>query len=600
MRILGIHYGSSDAGVCVIYGDRKPIAVALERLDRVKYSGEVTEGWRSRYRVNMRSMLQYCATGLGIRLDDLQFDVVVHTRHSAEEEVFRSALAPHTSSETEFFQLNHHMAHASNAFFASPFDDAAVLVVDGDGDRPVDHVYANNMSEKQSTYRATGNDITTIHKTYGTPDIPCGLGFAYDIVTYHLNFGALGEAGKTMGLAAYSAGGAFDDMRIFHRYADGEILMDPGFFHWPEWTLWGTKYGLEEGRAIIRTLQSRFGSIRQHGDTLPSRVFNEMAYQLQKELESAMVELARHLYKVTRSPNLCMSGGVALNCIANRKILDQTPFERVFIQPAASDTGLALGAALYGKHVLGRSAHRWIMTNAYLGREYSDQEVLQAIRSSRVTVEYHGPDESNPYFRSSTPIAERTARLLADNMIVGWYQGGSEYGPRALGHRSILMDPRKPENKDILNDRVKRREAFRPFAPSVLLEHASDYFDLDVPSRFMILAAQVKEEKAGEIPAVVHVDNSARVQTVTAADNGIFYQVIDEFRRLTGVAVLLNTSFNLAGEPIVETPSDALRTFLATHMDYLVIHNYLIGKERDAQPITSEMTVTRCNGITGD
>lgn len=579
MNVLGVHYGSSDAGVCVVVGDRKPIAVALERLDRIKYSGEVTEGWREQYQENLEALLRYCALGLAIELAELHFDIVVHTRQSVEDDVFRSLLAPYTSASTAFFQLNHHMAHAANAFFASPFDDAAVLVIDGDGDHPVDHVYANNMKEKQSMYRATGNDITTVHKTYGTPDVPCGLGFAYDIVTYHLNFGSLGEAGKTMGLASYGTGALFDDVKIFHRYADGEILMDPEFFHWSEWTQWGPKYGLEEGRGIIRSLQSRFGHVRQPGDTLPSPVFNEMAYRLQKELESAMVELAQWLHQITRSPNLCMSGGVALNCIANRKILDQTSFERLFIQPAASDTGLALGAALYGKHMLGRSTHRWVMTDAYLGRDYTDDEVRHALgQAEGLTIEYHGPDESNPFFRSHTPIAERTAHLLADNLIVGWFQGGSEYGPRALGHRSILMDPRKDENKGTLNDRVKRREGFRPFAPSVLLEHATEYFDLDVPSPFMILAADAREETVGEIPAVVHVDDSARVQTVTREDNGVFYDVIEKFHRVTGVPVVLNTSFNLAGEPIVETPGDALRTFMATHMDYLVIHDYLISK----------------------
>jgi carbamoyltransferase len=579
MNVLGVHYGSSDAGVCAIIGDRKPIAVALERLDRIKYSGEVTEGWREHYRVKLEALLRYCAVGLGIEPRALRFDIVVHTTQAVDDDTFRSVVAPYTTADTTFFKLNHHLAHASNAFFASPFEDAAVLVIDGDGDYPVDHVYANGMKEKQSTYRATGNDITTVHKTYGTPDSPCGLGYAYDIVTYHLNFGSLGESGKTMGLASYGNGGVFDDVRVFHRYADGEILVDPRFFHWSEWTQWGPKYGLEEGRDIIRGLPTAFGHVRHHGDPLPSPVFNEMAYRLQKELESAMVELAQRLYDITRSPNLCMSGGVALNCIANRQILDRTPFERVFIQPAASDTGIALGAALYGRHVLGRSTDRWVMTDAYLGREYSDDEVLRAVEQvDGLAVEYHGPDGTNPYFRSHTPIARHAAQLLADNLIVGWFQGGSEYGPRALGHRSILMDPRREENKDILNDRVKRRESFRPFAPSVLLEHSAEYFDLTVPSPFMILAAQARPEAAGRIPAVVHVDNSARVQTVTRADNGVYFDLVEEFHRITGVPVVLNTSFNLAGEPIVETPADALRTFMATHMDCLVMHDYLITK----------------------
>jgi carbamoyltransferase len=580
VNILGVHYGSSDAGICVIVPGRKPIAIALERLDRIKYSGEQTPGWLENYARNLRALIEYCAIGIGADLADLRFDIVVHTRSGVDGALFDAVLAPFLLPSTIVFQLNHHLTHAASAYFASPFEDSAVLVVDGDGDRPVDHVWANDMTEKQSMYRATGNEITTIAKSYGTPDIPCGLGFAYDIITYHLNFGALGEAGKTMGLAAYGKGERFNDVSVFHRFADGEIMMDPEFFHWPEWQQWGAKYGLQGGREAIRSIPSKFRRVRQPGEAVPSHEYNEMAYQIQQELESAMVELADRLYRITRSPNLCIAGGVGLNCIANRLILDRTPFEQVFIQPAASDTGLALGAALYGKHVLAGSNERWVMTDAYLGREYGEDEVRQAFAQfDGLVVEYYGPDTANPSFRGSTPIAVKAAHLVADDMIVGWFQGGSEYGPRALGHRSILMDPRKAENKDTLNLRVKRRESFRPFAPSVLLEHSSVYFDLTVPSPYMILVAQATSEAADRIPAVVHVDNTARVQTVTREHNGIFFELIDEFYRITGIPVVLNTSFNLAGEPIVETPADALRGFMSTHMDYLVIHDYLISKQ---------------------
>lgn len=581
MNILGVHYGSSDAGICAIVAGRKPVAVALERLDRIKYSGEQTPGWRDSYERKLRALIEYCAIASDTDVADLRFDVVVHTRSGADPDVFAAVLSPFVTPSTTFFQLNHHLAHAASAYFASPFEDSALLVVDGDGDPPVDHVWAGDMTEKQSMYRASGNEITTITKSYGTPDIPCGLGFAYDIVTYHLGFGALGEAGKTMGLAAYGKGGEFDDVAVFHRYADGEIMMDPEFFHWPEWQQWGPRYGLQGGRDAIRGIPSKFGRVRQPGEKLPSPRYDEMAYRIQQELESAMVELADRLYQITRSPNLCIAGGVGLNCIANRLVLDRTPFEQVFIQPAASDTGLALGAALYGKHVLAGSSDRWVMKDAYLGRDYTEDEVHQALASfDGLAIEYHGPDVTNEFHRSSTPIATKAAQLLADNMIVGWFQGGSEYGPRALGHRSILMDPRKAENKDTLNLRVKRRESFRPFAPSVLLEHSRTYFDLDVPSPYMILVARATSEGVDRVPATVHVDNTARVQTLTREDNGIFYDLVEEFYRITGVPVVLNTSFNLAGEPIVETPADALRSFLSTHMDYLVIHDYLIRKEQ--------------------
>lgn len=579
MNVLGIHYGSSDAGVCVLAPGREPIAIALERIDRIKYSGEQTPGWRDTYPAKLRSLLQYCAAGLGAELADLKFDAIVHTAAAVGDDYLRSLLRPYSHPGTTFFRINHHLAHAAGAFYATPFDDAAVLVVDGDGDRPVGHVSAST-SEKQSMYRATGNEITTIAKTYGSPDVPCGIGFAYDIVTYHLNFGALGEAGKTMGLASYGHETAEYDFPIYRRFADGEILMDPGFFHWPEWGQWGDKYDLEAGRAIIRSIPSRFGLVRQPGEELPSPAYSNMAFKVQKELESAMLYLAERLHKITGASRLCMSGGVALNCLANRRILDETPFEQVFVQPAASDTGLALGAALYGKHVLGGSTDRWTMTHAYLGRPYTEAEVERAIREAdgihAERCEPAGPDGHGP---GRAPIAVRAAQLLAADKIVGWFQGGSEYGPRALGHRSILVDPRNPGNKDKLNLRVKKRESFRPFAPSVLLEHAREYFDLTVQGPFMILAAQATGKAARTVPATIHVDNTARVQTVTRADNGSYYDLIDEFYRLTGVPVVLNTSFNLAGEPIVETPADAIRSFLATHMDYLIIHDWLIRKE---------------------
>lgn len=577
MNILGIHYGH-DAGACVLLPERRHIAIALERLDRIKHSGNCTKGWRDNFPTNVRQLVEYCSQGLGLVRGDITFDLVVHTVLPVEKEVFQSLLSPYTNSQTKFVKVNHHMAHACSAFFTSPFPDSAILVVDGEGNMPENHLYVSDLGEKQSLYRGTGNAIIEIMKTYGSPDFPYGIGEAYEIVTYLLGFGHQ-EPGKTMGLSAYGSGKLFKDFQILKKFAGGEILMDHEFFHWSEYVKWTTEYDLQTSWEIIRNQPSKFGRIRHQGEELPSKFYNEMAYKIQKETEEAMLDIGYRLYNITHSENLCIAGGVGLNSIANKKIGDETPFQQIFIQPAASDTGLALGAALYGKHIVCGFTDRWVMTNAYLGREYSDEEVKEAIgKYSHIKVEYHGSDDTNPYFCSNTPIFVKTAQFLADGKIIGWFQGASEIGPRALGHRSILADSRDAKFRDIINSKVKHRESFRPFAPSILIEHVKEYYDLEYPSPFMVLVAKTKSGMGSKIPAVTHVDGTGRVQTVTLEDNGIYYKLIKEFYRITGTPLILNTSFNLRGEPIVETPSDALDTFLRTKMDNLVLHNYLIWR----------------------
>jgi len=578
MNILGIHYGH-DAGACIILPNHKPIAIALERIDRIKYSGTQIKGWRDNFPKNLKKLVEYCLQGLGINNGDLYFDLVAHTLLPVKDDIFRSLISSYTKPGTDYIKVGHHMAHACSAFFASPFQDSAILVVDGEGDIPENHLYVTDLAEKQSLYRGTGNDITMITKTYGSSKSPFGIGEAYEIVTYFLNF-APQEPGKTMGLAPYGSGCLFNDFQILKIYEDGEILMNPQFFHWPEYAKWATVYDLQTSWKIIRELPSKFKRIRQQEEELPFEYYNEMAYKVQKELEGAMLELSNRLYKITRSKNLCIAGGVGLNSVANKIIWDATPFDQLFIQPAASDTGLGLGVALYGKHIICNSMQKWIMSDAYLGREYSEEEVTEAIgKFSNIEVKYYGRDELNNYFHSKIPIFVKTAQLLAEGMIIGWFQGGSELGPRALGHRSILADSRDVKFRDIVNFKVKHRESFRPFAPSILFEHTKEYYDLDYPSPFMLLVAKAKKSMKHRIPAVNHIDDTGRVQTVTFEENGIYYNLIKEFYRITNVPVILNTSFNVRGEPIVETPTDALNVFLKTHMDYLVLHNYLNRKQ---------------------
>ncbi len=282
-----------------------------------------------------------------------------------------------------------------------------------------------------------------------------------------------------------------------------------------------------------------------------------------------MLRIAQHIKAETGMRNLCIAGGVGLNSVANDKIAKSGVFDNVWIQPAASDAGIPLGCALHGYYQLAGGTRKWHMTNAYLGKEYDNQEIISALMSFGDAIAF---DEDASY--------RRMANLLSEGKIVGLFTGSSEYGPRALGHRSILMDPRKAENKDILNARVKFREAFRPFAPAVLEEFAHEYFDLEYPSPFMLLVAKATEKAKKTIPAVVHTDGTGRVQTVTQRENGSYYDVIRAFHQLTGVPVLLNTSFNIAGEPIVETPTDAIRTFIKTNIDYLVMEGFMVSKAK--------------------
>jgi carbamoyltransferase len=288
----------------------------------------------------------------------------------------------------------------------------------------------------------------------------------------------------------------------------------------------------------------------------------------QRIFERFAVQLATHLRRITGSSNLCVAGGCGLNIDANRKFFTEAGFKNVFIQPASSDSGIALGCALWGWHVIAKQPRLPEMKNASLGRSYSDKEIETALQVN----------SPNVVWRKVEHIATETAKILAEDKIVGWFQGGSEYGPRALGYRSILCDPRGEKTKETLNLRVKHRENWRPFAASVLFEKMSEWFDIDVPSPFMLLMADVTKKKMGTIPAVTHVDGTCRLQSLTREGNGLYYDLVKAFDDLTGVPMVLNTSFNLAGEAIVETPEDAVRTFLATDFDTLVLGNYIVTK----------------------
>jgi carbamoyltransferase len=424
--------------------------------------------------------------------------------------------------------INHHLAHAYSVFYSSPYPDAAILIVDGRG----------SDRETQSLFHATDKGIKLIAQTS-----TIGIGLLYSAVTHAIKFGMLQE-GKTMGLAPY---GRHDARQIF---------------------TFGGKF---DG---IVTDYSDFCVDGSYGIKVPFQALDSMddkaraAYEIQEECERAMLHLARFAKEKTGSKYLCLSGGVALNSVANYRILNSGIFEDIFINPAASDTGIPLGGALYGYYKAGGKVRSEI--SPYLGPTYAREQIERSIS------QFSGFD----IVREGAQA--KAVAMLAGNQIVARFEGRSEMGPRALGHRSILMSPLLASNKDILNARVKFREAFRPFAPAVLEDRAAEFFAIDRPCPYMLLIPDVLMDKRSVIPAVTHVDGTARLQTVTRARNGAFYDIIEEFGRQTGVPVLLNTSFNVAGEPVVETPADSIKCFMGTDIDALLIEDILLVKTKTA------------------
>ncbi|MGH9213658.1 MAG: carbamoyltransferase family protein [Acidimicrobiales bacterium] len=438
----------------------------------------------------------------------------------------------------------HELAHAASAYFASPFEHAAVLAIDGIGEHST-----------ALLAHGRGDHLDALE----TVAYPNSLGFIWEKVA---KFVGLDEysAPKVMALAAFADPDRFraDFEKLVRSHANRfEVDIDRFRFRVEDYTL----------------LEELFGARREPGQRVDTRDA-EVAAALQACTEDLLFGLAEHLRSLTEAPALCVAGGVALNCVAMGRLLNEGPFEHVFVQPLAHDAGTALGAALWVAHTHAAPTDRdgpdrCVMADPYLGPSYDDQEVDAALAAAPVSV-------------SRVPAPEiEAARLVEDGLIVGWFQGPAEVGPRALGNRTIVADPRRAGTKELINLRVKHREYFRPFAPAVLEEQASEWFDYARPSlstRFMSFACEVRPEKRASIPAVVHVDGTSRPQTVSASINPRFHALISEFHRRTGVPLVVNTSFNTFDEPIVCSPTDAVRTFLRTGLDVLVIHDNVVRK----------------------
>jgi|Deesub1362A_J573_1020465.scaffolds.fasta_scaffold00162_35 carbamoyltransferase len=455
---------------------------------------------------------------------------------------FRSLMEQHFGKRRYRIRyIDHHLSHASSAFFCSPFDRAAILTIDGAGE-----------SDTTVLWMGEGTNIRRLE----TIRLPHSLGQFYAAVTAFLGFKIQSDEYKVMGLAAYGEPVYADYLRrnVLRLLPNGLFRIDPYFID----------YHLARNGIFRKTTTEIFGMPRKDGEEITQR-HADIAASAQVLIEEAIFHVLNHLHRLTGVDRLCIAGGVGFNCVANGKLFKKTPFKEVFVQPAAGDAGCAIGAPLYVYYKSKKGEREFVMDDVYLGPSFDSSQCEGILK-----------DMDIPYERlSEDKLLDRVARELADGRLVCWFHGRMEWGPRALGARSLLADPRRAEMKEIINQRVKQREPFRPFAPSVLAEYTHEIFEYYYHSPFMTFTFPVKREMAERIPAVVHIDKTARPQAVLKQVNRRYWSLIKRFADITGIPLLLNTSFNLQ-EPIVCTPRDAVNTFLKTGVNYLVLEDLLI------------------------
>lgn len=441
--------------------------------------------------------------------------------------------------------VSHHEAHAASAFYFSGFAESAILTADAVGEWTT------------TSYGRGGPDGIEL---FDEVDFPHSLGLLYSTVTSYLGFDVNSDEYKVMGLAPYGKARHLDALgRLVTDLPDGQFQLDLGYFDFAG-----------GGKMFSEKLAELLGAPARAPDDPIEGFHEDVAASLQALLEDLLLAKVRYLHAATGSDALSYAGGVALNCVANRRIRTDGPFTDIFVQPAPGDAGGAVGAAAIAHHQLTGSFRRQRMTDARLGPAFDTDHLRECFRGAGVGYDDYADDQAG--------LVQTTARLLADGKVIGWYQGRMEFGPRALGSRSILGDPRDPSMRDHINALVKKREAFRPFAPSVAAERAAEFFEIDSASPFMLDTAQVRPEV--KLPAITHVDGSARLQTVDADVDPRFHALLTEFGQLTGYPALLNTSFNMRGEPIVCEPGDALLCFVRAQLDALVIGDLVLRRDR--------------------
>jgi carbamoyltransferase len=560
MNILGISCFYHDSAACLLQDGKVVSAAQEERFNREKYSC-----------VFPINAINFCLQAKDLTVYDVDYIGFYEKSYLKFSRVILSHLRSYPFSLKNFLGttpswledrlimplvlkkelgfegnalfIKHHLSHAASAFLVSPFEEAAILTADGVGEWAT------------ATYGiGKGNEI----KVFKEIQYPDSLGLLYTAVTTYLGFQAHSGEGKIMGLAGYGKPSYIDKFReIVMVKPDGSFRLDPRFF------------GFNKGsRMYSRRFVKTFGEERKPDGEIKERHI-DIAASLQKFLEETLIAIAMNVYNETKMDKLCLAGGLFLNCVANNRILEETPFKEVFIQPAAGDSGGAMGAACYIYSSILKNPRNYIMTDAYLGPDFNPDQIRRVLINQRL--DFKELDDSG--------LFRYVAKILSQDKIVGWFQGRMEFGSRALGNRSILANPCNPDMKELLNSKVKKREPFRPYAPAVLEERAGEFFEFRNLSPFMLLSPRVKEDKKEVIPAVTHIDGTARMQTVNKNTNPRFWQLIKEFENITGIPVIVNTSFNLKGESIVCSPQDALDVFLRSQMDCLVLGNYVVERK---------------------
>ena len=581
MIILGLNAFHGDSSACLVIDGQLISAAEEERFRRIKHwAGLPTEAVR------------YCLEAGGITLDQVDH-IAINRNPSAnllKKALFafskrpslkaitdrltnagkvsdvQSLLCSEFSCQNPHFKIHnieHHLAHLASSFFVSPFDNAAVVSVDGFGDFV-------------STMWGNGNGSTiTVRDQVGFPH---SLGLFYLAITQYLGFPHYGDEYKVMGLAPYGAPTELEKMRkIVKLKPNGLFELDLDYFiHHSE----GVSMVWDDGEPKIGTVYSNklvelFGPARGKDEPL-SQYHKDLAASLQAMYEEAFFHLLAHVHAQTKSPNLCLAGGCAMNSVANGKVFDKSPFTQLYIQSAAGDGGGAIGAAYYVWNQLLEKPRGFVMDHAYLGPEFSSSEIgeLLSVSDEKIAAENCTIEE----ITDEAELCRRTAARVAEGKVIGWFQGRMEWGPRALGNRSIVCDPRRADIKEILNQKIKRRESFRPFAPSIIRDAVGEWFETDYDVPFMLQVYQIREDKRALIPAVTHVNGSGRLQSVTKAQNPRYYRLIKAFETITGVPTVLNTSFN-ENEPVVCKPQEALDCFLRTKMDVLVMGNWFVERQ---------------------
>ena len=567
MYILGLnYYPAHDTAACLIKDGKLIGFIEEERLNRQKHTSELPfkaiDYLLSEQEISIQNV-DCIAIGLRYSFEtfinrifyafyfsvfDIPRILISHFRSYLRFRRRIRYLRNRYQYKGKIIFVDHHTTHLCSAFLNSPFKKSVVVSIDGSG-------------LQFSSKLAVGENNKL--KEFDTIKLPHSIGLLYLKATDYLGFKEYGSEGKVMGLAPY---GSPDE--YYERFRDVVKLKKNGKYKL------NMKYFKYDSRGLIMGgkfelsdyFYKKFGPARNPKEPLTKRHKN-IAASLQKVTEEVIFHLLNYSYDKTKSENICLAGGVIMNSVANGKIRKQTPFKNIYIPPAPYDAGNAIGAAFYVWNCLLNKPRSYVATTSYMGPAFSNQEIRSVLDALKLD-----------YQQLNNP-AQKCAQLLAKGNIIGWFQGKLEAGARALGNRSILADPRRAEMKDIVNNLVKFREPFRPFAPSILAEKTSEYFEDDYPVPFMEKVYIVKKEKRKKIPAVIHVDGTGRLQTVRKEDNPLYWGVIKEFEKITGVPVIFNTSFNIRGEPIVCTPKDALNCFFGTGMDYLIIGNFIVGKK---------------------